>query len=157
MLSIRVVRGLVVAMCACLLATVGVPVASAKPPTLKQAFAPLNQRIKGIGTDVSSALVATSKETDAQAADRFAGLARREAAVTIAVGRLAGARGSNLNTQRQLELELATGATDLANISSAARAHDTSRTRAATRALLTARPRINAARTRFAKALGTTA
>src|SRR5450432_783402 len=99
MLSIRVVRGLVVAMCACLLATVAVPVASAKPPTLKQAFAPLNQRIKGIGTDVSSALVATSKETDAQAADRFAGLARREAAVTIAVGRLAGARGSNLNAQ----------------------------------------------------------
>jgi hypothetical protein len=156
MSSIRVVRGLAVAVaaCACLLAATAVPAASAKAPPLKQAFAPLDQRIKRISVDVSSALVATTKQTDIQAADEFAALARREAAVTIAVGRIAGARGANLNAQRQLELELAMGATELATISSAAHAHDTSRTRTATRALLTALPRIKAARIRFARALG---
>jgi hypothetical protein len=140
--------------CAGLLALGAAPAGAATQPTLKQAFAPLNVKIKKIGTDIGSALKATSNQTDVQAAAQFKLLAQRGAVLTIAVTKLKGAKGTTLVTQRQLALALARGATDLANISSAAKAHNATKAKAATLALIKDSPPITTARTKLAKALG---
>jgi hypothetical protein len=148
-------RRLVVMMfvCASVLA-VGAAPSAANPPTLKQAFVPLNLQIKNIGTDIGNTLTAAGDETDVRLAKQFAVLARRAAAATTAVGKLKGARGANLVMQRQLQLALAQGAIDLANISTAASAHSASKAKAATLALIKDSAPISKARTKFAKALG---
>jgi hypothetical protein len=145
---------LTVFVCVSLLAVGAAPSPAAKPPPLKQAFAPLNLQIKNIGVDIGKALKAAGNETDLQLAKQFAGLADRAAAATTKVGKLKGAKGTNLNTQRQLQLALAQGAIDLANISTAASAHSASKAKAATLALIKDSAPITAARTRLAKALG---
>jgi hypothetical protein len=144
---------LMIFVCASLLA-VGAAPSAAKPPTLKQGFVPLNLQIKKIGTDIGKTLTAAGDETDVQLAKQFAGLARRAAAATTAVGKLKGARGVKLVMQRQLQLTLAQGAIDLANISTAASAHSASKAKVATLALIKDSPPISKARTAFAKALG---
>ena len=136
-----------------LLAVGASPAAAAAAPP-KRAFVPLNTTVKHVTTDVNRALVSSSKQTDLQAAANFAVLARRMAAVTIAVNKLRGSSGATLTAQRVLVLALATGATDLANVSSASRAHNTKKTRTATLALIRDLAPIRAARIRFAKALG---
>jgi hypothetical protein len=146
-------RELAVFMSACLLVVGAGPAAAAAAPP-KRAFVPLNTTVKHVTVDTNRALLSLSKETDLQAAGSFAVLARRMAAVTIAVNKLKGSRGATLTAQRNLVLALATAATDLANVSSASRAHNTARTRTATLALIRDLAPVKAARIRFAKALG---
>jgi hypothetical protein len=148
-------RRLLVTMFACAsMLAVGAAPSAAGPPTFKQAFVPLNLQIKHIGSDIGKTLDAAGNETDVQLAGQFAGLARRAAAATTAVGKLKGATGQKLVMQRQLQLALAQGAIDLANISTAASAHSATRAKAATIALIKDSAPITKARTKLAKALG---
>jgi hypothetical protein len=145
---------LVVFVCVSALALGAAPSSAAKPPPLKRAFAPLNLQIKNIGNDIGRTLNAAGDETDVQLAKQFAGLARRAAAATTAVGKLKGAKGTRLILQRNLQLALAQGAIDLADVSTAASAHSVSKAKAATLALIKDSAPITKARTAFAKALG---
>ncbi len=146
-------RELAVFMSVWLLAVGAGPASAAVAPP-KRAFVPLNSTVKHVTADINRALVSSGKQTDLQAANTFAGLARRMAAVTIAVNKLRGSSGATLTAQRRLVLALATGATDLANVSSASHAHNTARTRTATLALIRDLGPIRTARIAFAKALG---
>jgi hypothetical protein len=131
--------------------------AGAATPSLKAQFVPLNAQIKKIGVDIGTSINAASNSTDVQLAKSFAALAQRAAASAGNVGTLKGATGANAITQRQLQLALAKGAIDLARIAVAAGAHDATKARAATLALVKDSKPITAARTKLAKALGISA
>jgi hypothetical protein len=128
--------------------------AGAATPSLKAQFVPLNAQIKKIGVDIGTSITGAASSTDVKLAKAFAGLAQRAAASAGNVGKLKGATGANAITQRRLQLALAKGAIDLARISVAASAHDATKARAATLALVKDSKPISAARTKLAKALG---
>ncbi|HEY1480269.1 MAG TPA: hypothetical protein VGF46_09580 [Gaiellales bacterium] len=128
--------------------------AGAATPSLKAQFTPLNAQIVKIGSDIATDVNGADKETDAQLAKQFAGLARRTSAASVKVGKLKGATGSTLTAQRQLQLALALGATDLAKIYGAAVEHSAAKAKAATIALFKDSAPIKSTRLAFAKLVG---
>jgi hypothetical protein len=128
--------------------------ASAKAPTLKRQFSPLNTRIQEIGEDAGAGLSAQSAWTATYRTTYFASLAKRTIAVSQAVGKLTGAQGALLVRQRRLQLALAQGATDLSALSTAARLHSAAKAKAAAQALVKDSPPINNLRSALSKALG---
>ena len=109
--------------------------AGAATPSLQAQFAPVNAQIKKIGVDIGTALNGASKSTDLQLAKSMTGLAQRAAASSAKVGKLKGATGATLVTVRQLQLDLAKGAIDLARIATALTTHNAVNARAATKSL----------------------
>jgi hypothetical protein len=144
---------LAVVTCVGLLALVSAPAEAATPP-LKQQYAPLNAQIVKIGVDIASAVNGADKETDAQLAKQFQGLAIRASAASIKVGKLKGATGANLTFQRNLQLALVKGASDLAAIYAAAVTHSASRAKTATIKLYKDSVPIKSFRVSLAKSLG---
>jgi hypothetical protein len=149
----RLVLALV--LCASVLASLAAP-ADAASPSLKAAYAPLNAQIVKIGADIATAVNGADKETDAQLAKQFAGLANRTSAASLKVGKLRGATGAALTDQRKLQLALAAGAGDLAKIYQAAVLHSASKAKAATIALFDDSKPIKSGRIALAKAVGIT-
>jgi hypothetical protein len=140
-------------LCVSVLAPAAAP-ADAAPPPLNRSFAPLNAQIVRIGTDIGTAIGHASKETDAQLAKEFAGLATRTSAASIKVAKLQGATGSTATTQRKLQLALARAASDLAGIYHAAIVHSAPKAKTATIALIKDSVPVKTLRIAFAKAVG---
>jgi hypothetical protein len=128
--------------------------AGAATPSLKAQFAPVNLQIKHIGDDIGTAINGAEKKNDVQIAKEFSGLAQRAAASSAKVGKLKGATGANALTQRELQLALAKGAIDLAQIATSAAAHNVKKVTAATTALYKDSTPIRTMRAKLAKALG---
>jgi hypothetical protein len=128
--------------------------ADAKAPPLKAAYAPLNAQIVKIGTDIKTAIGEADNENDAQLAKQFQGLAIRTTAASIKVGKLKGATGATLTIQRNLQLALAKGASDLASIYAAAVLHSAPKAKAATIKLFKDAAPITSFRLALAKAVG---
>ena len=147
----RLVLALV--MCVGVLALASAPADAASPP-LKASFKPLNAQIVKIGSDIATAIKEADNETDAQLAKQFQGLATRATASSIKVGKLKGATGATLTIQRNLQLALAKGASDLASIYAAAVLHSAPKAKAATIKLYKDSVPIKTFRLAFLKALG---
>jgi hypothetical protein len=144
---------LVAVMCLGVVALASAP-ADAKAPPLKAAYAPLNVQIVKIGADIKTAISAADNENDAQLAKQFQGLAIRTTAASIKVGKLKGATGATLTIQRNLQLALAKGASDLASIYAAAVLHSAPKAKAATIKLFKDAAPITSFRIALAKAVG---
>jgi hypothetical protein len=128
--------------------------AGAATPSLKQQYAPLNNRIQAIGEDAGAALSASSAWTYAVRTAQFSSLGRRTTAVSRAVAAIRGSHGRFLVRQRKLARALAKGAADLNAIAAADRQHSDARETAASNALVRDSPSINALRGSLAKTLG---
>ncbi len=144
---------LVTVMCLAGPALLSAPAAAATP-SLKAAFAPLNAQIVKTGIDIATSINGAGNATDAQIAKQFQGLAIRTTAQSIKVGKLKGATGATLTIQRNVQLALAKGASDLASIYAAAVLHSESKAKAATIKLLKDAAPIKSFRIAFVKAVG---